>query len=348
MKEQKTKIYLTAGLSAIIMLAIWALCIRPASVQVTTQTNPTHTPDPALKTPAPAVAETWDSSESSTNIKEVLEGITQAPAQAEVDAFLEEHGRTESNLLAANALTLDNSYLEEALQLFPDSPSVLVAILSQEKTHANAVELATSLTVLEPDNALGHYLHGKALLDAGEIDAAFVALSDGASASSFEATLTEQIEGLTAFREFQGSSPDLALVQSVFGGQMSHLSKMRQLSNDLTTYNSQDDTAVSVGVAMGNHLSQGAGSHLLINQLVGLHIEKKFLENLPPETFNPFLNQTHEELLQDIENQSNHIGEIVKELDGATDQMTIEQAANYARTVMEEGEEAAIQKTFYK
>lgn len=349
MQSVRQVIYLTIGVSTIIVLVVWAVWIRPPSV--TSRANskqPYRDSDPARKIPTPAVTEVRDSSNAPVTIKEVLEGIIQPPAQAEVDAFLQEHGRSQSNLLAAHTLTSDISYLEEALQRFPDNPNVLVAILSQEKPQENAIELAETLTFLEPDNALSHYLHGKALLDVGEIDAAFVALSDGASASSFQATLTEQIEGLTAFHEFQGSSPDLALIQSVFGAGLPHLDKMRKLTQELTIYNSQDDIAVSVGVAMGNHLSQGAGNYLLINQLVGLAIEQQFLESRPPETFNLFLNQTHGELLRDIERQRSHIAKIAKTTSAEWEQMTTEEAAIYARIVMEEGEEAAMRKTFHK
>jgi len=345
MQNVRQIIFLTIGVSVIIVLIVWAVWILPLFVR--SQSDPTQTDrssDSARKTPSPAVAKARGSSGSPGTVKEVLEGMIQDFPRAEVEAFLDEHERSESNLLAAHALTSDASYLEEALQRFPDSPSVLVAILSQEKTRANAVELAETLTFLEPDNALSHYLHGKALLDAGKVDAAFVALSDGASASLFQATYTEQIEGLTAFHEFQGSSPDLALIKSVFGGQLYHLGKMQKLTQELTAYNSQDDMAVGVGVAMGNHLSQGAGNHLLINQLVGLSIEQQFLENSPPETFNPFLNQTHGELLQDIERQRIHLRELVQK--GELEQLTPEEAASYARITLEEGEEAAIRKAF--
>ena len=331
------------------MLIVWTLWIRPLSdTSRATSKQPERNSDPPQNIPSLTVSEARDSSKVRLTVKDVMEGLTEIPSQAEVDAFLQEQGRSKANLLAASTLTSDISYLQEALRLYPNSPSILIAILTRDITQANAIELAETLAFIEPDNALGHYLYGKVLLDAGEIDAAFAALSDGASVSSFQATFTEQVEGLTAFYQFQGSSPDLALIQSAFGANLNHLGIMRDLAKELTTYNSQGDINISIGVAMGNHLSQGAGSQLLINQLNGLYIEKQFLETQPPETYNLFLNQTHGELLRDIEKQRSQLLESVKKTNADMDQMTLEEGAKFARIMIKEGEAVAMQKLFRK
>lgn len=357
MKGRKTEIYLATGAGIIVMLAGGAIWIRSHAFQAASKNKVPpliSNSELAQKAPTRSAIEPRDSPEKPRTVGEAIAAVT-APTQVEVDDFLLQHGRTESNLIAANVLMPDAGYLEEALKLFPGSPAILVTALTQELPPENAIELAETLAFLEPDNALNHYLHGEALLAGGDVDTAMVALSNGASSSSFETTVSQQVEGLTAFHEFRGASPDVALIQSSYSdvsklGCVSfiYLQKMRELADALTTFDSQDERVVSVGVALGNHLSQGENSHSLLDQLVGIHIEKQFLESQAPETFNLFLNQTHGELLRDIEKQSNHLKKIIKDVGIDMNKMTTEEGVNYIKITMEKGEEAAIKKIFAK
>jgi hypothetical protein len=131
---------------------------------------------------------------------------------------------------------------------------------------------------------------------------------------------------------------------------MPHLQPMRKLANYIETttkqYRQQGDTAsaetlAGMGFVLGTHLSDGYGSQTLINQLVGIAIEKQFLQQLDLNGNDPFGRSVTEASAAVAQHQA-AIKASAQELTPLISQLDDTELMNYMERVKLYGEESAL------
>lgn len=229
------------------------------------------------------------------------------PSQGEIDAFLARRGRSRESLVAAGLLTDNLDLLREAAERFPDDPHVQFLAITNRLFPDQQRAWVERFRASQPDNSLAAYLMAGELFAAGDTAAALEELRVGANLGTFRDFSAESMLGIEAAALDLGGDALGAKLRSTFGLQLPYLRQLRDTIGQLETARqatvSPQEAAelAALGVAIGNDLSQGSASRLLINQLVGMSIETKFLQQLEPDAEYPYFNGTPAELLAEIE-----------------------------------------------
>jgi len=96
-----------------------------------------------------------------------------------------------------------------------------------------------------------------------------------------------------------------------------------------------------MGLVLGSHLSDGSGSQTLINQLVGIAIEKKFLQQLDPKGNDPF-GRPVTEVSAAIAQHQVTLKQFAQTLTPLVSKLDDTELANYMERVKLYGEESAL------
>jgi hypothetical protein len=101
------------------------------------------------------------------------------------------------------------------------------------------------------------------------------------------------------------------------------------------------DSLAGMGLMLGSHLSAGGGSQTLINQLVGIAIEKMFLQQLDPQGKDLFGRPVAEVAAATAQHQASIKG-FSQTMSSLTAQLSDAEWATYMERVKLYGEEAAL------
>jgi len=133
--------------------------------------------------------------------------------------------------------------------------------------------------------------------------------------------------------------------------QVPHLGPMRELAQAMQTaaeqYRQQGEAAYAdslagAGLLLGSHLSAGGGSQTLINQLVGISLEKRFLQLLDPTRNQDPLGRSVAEVRAAIERHQALLKDYAQSMAGLMFGLDDPELANYMERVKLHGEEAAL------
>ena len=228
---------------------------------------------------------------SGVTVKDLLAGKVPQLSQAEIEAFLQNQGRTPANLLAASRLLKDLKYAREAALLDPQNPLVQLELaLRGENPEEKAAAIAAFRTVA-PDNSLGDYLAAHQAFQSGDAGAAGAALLQGLNNPLFADYSQQVIDGseqayLSAGYEAQAASVAAMYSLAIERAQplMDVAEKLKGLQDEFirtADFDSAEPTVV-IGLTLGQRM-QEQGPYL-IDQLMGNAIERKFLLQLDPLT----------------------------------------------------------------
>jgi hypothetical protein len=241
-------------------------------------------------------------------IKELLEGKVPKLNQLEVEAFLKNKGRSTMNLLAASRLLNDLGYAREAAKANPQDPAAQLELALRGETPEEKAAALAAFRAAAPGNSLGDYLAAHQAFAAGDAGAAGLALAQSLD-NPLYVDYTQQIVAGSeqAFLE-AGYEPTAAAGAAMFSLEIKQVQTVMGVSDSLKQLQDEfirsadfdaAEPTVIIGLTLGQRI-QDQGPYL-IDQLVGITIETKFLQQLDPLTLAGPGGQTAGERLDALE-----------------------------------------------
>jgi hypothetical protein len=186
--------------------------------------------------------------------------------------------------------------------------------------------------------------------NSGHTNLAVQELAEATRKPAFRADLASTLQAAEELNLSAGRTADEAKVAAFEScAQVPHLAPMQELARAMQTtakqYRQEGDAAAleslaGTGLRLGAHLSAGGGSQTLMNQLVGISIEKAFLPLLNPEGNDPF-GRPVAEVRTAIEAHHATLKSLIKSII-LTAQVSDTELATYMERVKLQGEEAAL------
>ncbi len=289
------------------------------------------TPRPAKARPLPAplpngksAAEAW---------ADLLKNGAPKLTFAQVNAYADACGRDAQSLIVAARLSGDSDFLQEAALLYPENPMVQLEVaLAPSASPEDRRAALEAFKAVSPDNALGDYLSAHLSFSEGKYGEA----ANGLLASLDHGTLADFSEQIMAGTEqaylSAGQDPLTAQLAAMAGLTRPTLAPLREVSRHLDGLKdefikAEDYDAAHPTVVVGLDLGQKMQSQApyLIDQLVGMSIERSFLEQLDPLTTTNANGQTAGERLAeleakkaDIQTTTTAFAEVSMKMDAAT------------------------------
>ncbi len=254
---------------------------------------------PAAAEPAPAQAPAPRAAAAKT--VPLLARVADLPqlTKEQLDSYVNQNKRNAESLLAAFRASKDRTWLIEAATRFPENPNVQYEIVASGSAPDSQRQWIDAYKAASPDNALAWYLSALDYFKTGDKARALQELAEATRKPAFRAELAPTLQALEELNLSAGRAADEAKVAAFQTcAQFPHLPQMRDLARNMKEMAQQyrrsgdttsADSLAAMGLVLGDHLSAGSGSQTLINQLVGISIEKTFLQQLGPGvTHDPF------------------------------------------------------------
>jgi hypothetical protein len=246
----------------------------------------------------------------------------------EVEAYVTANKRSMESLLAAYRASKDRMFLREALEKFPDDPKVNFAgyfdALFRNKENYTTEErraMLDRLTKSAPENAMGNFLAASDYFKSGESDEALEQIRKGATKSSLSDYTLEFIQSAEEAYRNAGYSEAEAKGVATWTHELPHLSQLKQAGVDLLELagryqqsgdESQAREARQLALHLADMLQDGSQQKFIINQLVGISVERKVLETLDPnsayDNSGRTVQQRIDELAQNRKNLKANVG----------------------------------------
>ena len=225
------------------------------------------------------------------SVKDILAGDVPSLSRSEVEAFLRQQGRTVQNLLAASRLLKDLKYAREAALLEPQNPLAQLELALRGETPAEKGAAIAAFRKAAPDNSLGDYLAAHHAFEVGDAGAAGAALLQGLDNPLFADYSQQIIDGSEQAFLSAGYEAQAASVASMFTLAIERAQPLLSLAENLkglqdefirtADFDAAEPTVI-IGLTLGQRI-QEQGPYL-IDQLMGITIERKFLQQLDPLT----------------------------------------------------------------
>ena len=283
------------------------------------------------------------------------------PTAEDIAHFLAKHGETPANLVAAFGITHDHALLDRALELFPNSPVVLMAavesmaIVSPPKGEAfqldpRRTEFIERFKAADPNNPLPWFFSAEELFKKGQTAEAVNDVRAALNRPAFYIFANERMDSGQKLYESIGLGPVEASALAIFGLGLSHMNAANQTSRSLmelqkSASESGDtaaaDEALRLTYDLGRTFATPEASRMLIGQLVGISMEKRALEALPAGAQPEWLKVTPAERLAEIERQKADVQGVAKGIESVIQSQDSEIIAEYLRRMRTESEAAA-------
>jgi hypothetical protein len=261
-------------------------------------------PAPAENSPVPLLQQLFNGGDTNRLTPERIAG------------YLRENKRSAASLLAAARITGDRAFLQEAAKRFPNDPRVLLdVLLFGTATPTERRQTLDAFCQAAPDNAMGDYLSALDHFESGDTDAAVRALWQAFSKIRMEDYALETVQDREEAYLAAGYSRVQAAAAGYFGVEIPQASRLRALSRQLLALQTQYARAgdaesaqvvAEMGVRLGTQMQMQMGN-VLVEELVGMAIERGSLERLDPNAILEATGQTVGERLQELEQRKNTI-----------------------------------------
>lgn len=272
-----------------------------------------------------------------------------------VEAWLALHHRSADSLLAAFHVLNDTNYLKEAATNFPDSPPVELAVLARNAFPEDRRKWLNLFKASSPSNSLADYLSAQAYFQNGQPDAAVNDLVAATGKPEFENyTLESQLDA-EELGQYVGKSAldstETALAGSS-GDTVPQLATLKQLASQMEDLQKQElnvgdnnsaGNLAQMGMFLGSQLNSGASGNYIINQLVGLAVESKMLDQLDPNASYDFLDgETPAQRLEEFKQQKATLSQLDKSFEAIQPGLTDAEKVSFQERVKIYGEVTAM------
>ena len=277
--------------------------------------------------------------------------VFKLPPEA-VESFLRQNRTNAESLLAAFQVTQDPQYLKLAAEQQPNEPLVALQIVAHNVFPEQQREWLDRLKALDPDNALANYLSARHCFQKAQPQQAIEELQAAATKPGIHDYLTERMQGLEELYLRSGTPPAEAKVLGMTGLALPMLPQLNELARETLALQQQYAKAGDVAsaealaqyqVLLARHLSQGQGATCLVNQRVGMAMERGALALLDPAQAYDFLGQSPAERLTTLSSQTARMQETIRWFGQWLPQAGDAELIAYIDRVKLYGEPAAIQ-----
>ena len=309
----------------------------------------------ALRVPPPAMAKTASRSDGLqvTNLMvRLLKGETPKLTASQIDAYLKQNRRDAGSLLTAFRATGDRSLLREALENFPNDPRVnFAAVFDADASPEELRQRLDGFKQSAPDNALANYLSALNYFKSGQTGEAVQELNAAAGKGAFQDYSWDFVQNAEeAWRSAGYTEAETKMVATwqLVLPQLQQLSDLdHQIVDMARSYGQSGDqaseqAALQIDVNLGQRMAVPA-TDPLINQLVGLAIERDALNAMDPNASYGSSGQTVKDTLDQLTQQSASIKDLVKQMEPLQESMTPQDWINYNERTKTFGEENALQ-----
>jgi hypothetical protein len=322
----------------------WELLRKPAeaATQVTPAIKPRSAADliPHLKGPPKRTGVT---------IKELLAGKVPQLNQLEVEAFLKNRGRSTTNLLAASRLLNDLSFAREAAKADPKNPAAQLELALRGETPEEKSAAIAAFREAAPGNSLGDFLAAHQAFATGDAGAAGAALVQSLDNPLFADYSLDLVAGSEQAYLEAGYEPTAAAGAAMFALTVPRAQPLMEVSKNLLSLQQEfvrsadfdaAEPTVIIGLTLGQRI-QDQGPYL-IDQLSGIAIERKFLDQLDPLTQAGPGGQTAGERLETLDAKLLEIKDLTSRFTPAFAQADQATQSHYLAMMKSEGELAAM------
>jgi hypothetical protein len=209
---------------------------------------------------------------------------------AQIEAFVEQKNRNAESLLAAYRASTNRAYLAAAVTNFPGDPDVQYTIVATRFFPDVQRQWIDKYKASAPADALPWYFSALEYFKRGDVNRAIKDLDVASSRANFGAELAPTLNALEELHVSAGRAVDEARVVAFQTCARASPLPMRELarkfkrraivSGSRMTLSSGD--LIAAGFALGGHLSAGSDSQTVLNQMVGLAIEKNSFNSSTP------------------------------------------------------------------
>ena len=261
----------------------------------------------------------------------------------EIEALLRKHEYSRESLIGAALVTNNLEHLREAAQRYPDDPHVQLLVITKNLFPEERSAWIDRFKASQPENSLASILKGGDLLASGNSEEAISELRLAAGQTSFNSYDDEGMLAMESNLLGLGRSALQAKMGSTFGLRLEYLEPVRDAIKGIaplaeTAATPEEKTKlVTLAIALGNQMSQGAGNQHIINQLVGLATERKFLSLLDPELESEHFSATPAAMLEQVEVERNRFKESMLPVE-RLHELTEQQFVHYLDRLRVQGE----------
>jgi hypothetical protein len=280
-----------------------------------------------LRLPAPHIQATFQSSVLSADevqFTNLYSRFTNEPPKlttAQVEAYLQANRTNATSLLAAYRTSGDPALLKEAMEKYPNDPQVAFeAVFDKNLSPAEQRQWLGAFKKSAPDNALANYLSAYGYFNSGQTDQGIRELA-AASGKQFSDYSLERAQGDQEAYLSAGYSAAEAERIADSWLMIPQDSQVKHLGVDLVdlakAYHQSGDqasaqAALQMAVSLGQNYASSPNDPILLNQLVGLAIQKIAFSEMDPGS--PYGNNG--QTVQDQINQINQTRANLRELFG--------------------------------
>ena len=273
----------------------------------------------------------WKHFATLSNFDKAEEWFPQVTSK-DIERFLAKHGETPANLVTAFQATHDRRLLDRALELFPNSPIVLMAAVNSIPTGAKPkpgeayVPDAQRMAFIErfkaadPNNPLPWIHSAEEYFRAGQTGDAVAAIRAALERPAFYIYANERMDSTQQLYEDLGLNSMEAGMLALVGLPLSHMGAANQASRSLMEWQKSatesGDTAaandaIQLTYNLGRTFATPEASRTLIGQLVGFSMEKRALESLSAGAQPDWLSVTPAQRLAEIQTQKQNVQVLV-------------------------------------
>lgn len=266
----------------------------------------------------------------------VVERNIHKPAKLTADqiaAFLKAGGRNAANLLAAFRTSGDPALLKEAMEKFPNDPQVAFeAVAAGNLSPDEQRQWLNNFEKAAPENALANYLSALNDFNSGQPEQALQEMS-AATGKSFQDYTLNRIQADEEAYMAAGYSIVDSEAQATSQLLLPQLTQFKQLSEDTiqlaTAYNQAGDSSSAQSVLqmaanIGQCYAGSSPGEPEISQLVGMYIEQKALQAMPPDSPYGSSGQTVQDALNELTQEKATLVQLTQQagplLSGLSDQ----------------------------
>jgi hypothetical protein len=270
-----------------------------------------HLPAPHLPAAAASAPPLPEDSQATNHLLSLATNEPPKLTREQIEAFLQANHRNAASLLAMARLTGDKSFLKEAMEKYPNDPRVAFDAVWKSDSPEERRQWLEKFKQNAPDNALAGYLSALDYFRSGQTDQAVQELLGASGRSQFQDYSWDYIQDAEEAWRSAGYSEAEARMMAAWQLKIPQLRELRYLDQNIVdlanAYRQAGDeasaqAALAYSLQLGQRLSEFPND-LLLNQLVGLAIQRNALGALDPNSPYGPTGQTVADLLQQLQQQ---------------------------------------------
>ena len=285
------------------------------------------------------------------------------PTAQDAARFLAKRGETPANLVVAFQITQDRRLLDRALELFPNSPLVLMVAVGSIPNSAAPkpgeayvpdaprMEFIERFKAADPNNPLPWIFTAQELFKSGQTGEAVTDLRTALERPAFYTYSNERMDSAQKFYEDLGLHPTEAGLLAMAGMTLPHTGAAIQSSRGLMDLqqgaraagdSAAENDALRLTYDLGRTFATPEASRTLIGQLVGISMEKRALEALPTDASRDWLSVVPAQRLAEMEKQKQDVKTLTADLELLLQRRNEPLLAEYLRKLRNDGERSAL------